>query len=77
VVVGSSPTVGASFLLLFVISTLGLFCAPAKKTYQLTGDNVSEVCTLPKSCVAGVSAVEFLFLPEMNEKETDLHQRIN
>jgi hypothetical protein len=34
------------------------------------------MCTLPKSCVAGVGTVGFLFLAEMNEKETDLHQRM-
>jgi hypothetical protein len=33
-------------------------------------------CKLPKSCVADVGTVGFLFLAEMNEKETDLHQRM-
>jgi hypothetical protein len=47
-----------------------------KKGPKLTGDNVSEMCTLPKSCVGGVAALGFLFLAEMNEKETDLHQRM-
>jgi hypothetical protein len=58
------------------ISTLGLFEGQTKKGPKLTGDNVSEMCTLPKSCVGGVGALGFLFLAEMNEKETDLHQRM-
>jgi hypothetical protein len=59
-----------------MISTLGLFGGQTKKGPKLTGDNVSEMCTLPKSCVTGVGTFGFLFLAEMNEKETALHQRI-